>query len=123
MLYFHKSEDTHPSYIDRLLQHAAQRRELQEAADERRLKACLRADAERADAITRKVMGESFRRAFSAAVEHGMSVERAHDDKAAPLPHPSDKGRRPIISPAGEVSDKGRKWACVLPGSFETGRR
>jgi hypothetical protein len=27
-----------------------------------------------------------------------------------PTAHPSDAGRKPLPSPAGEVADKGRKW-------------
>jgi hypothetical protein len=38
-------------------------------------------------------------------------------------PHPSDAGRKPVLSPAGEVADKGRKWGGCLPGSFETGKK
>ena len=108
--------------IDRILQHAAQRRELQEAAANRRLKASLAVDADKRDQVARQIMAESFRRAFAGAVAHGMKAERPHD-KAALRPHPSDEGRRPIISPAGEVADKGRRWGGVLPGSFESGRR
>jgi hypothetical protein len=37
--------------------------------------------------------------------------------------HPSDAGRKPVLSPAGEVADKGRKWGGCLPGSFETGKK
>lgn len=109
--------------IDRILQHAAKRRELQEAADVRHLRARLQADADRRDAIARKVIGESFRRAFANAVEHGMEARRPRDDKAPLRPHPSDEGSRPIMSPAGEVADKGRKWGGIATGSFENGKR
>jgi hypothetical protein len=42
---------------------------------------------------------------------------------AYPRPHPSDAGRKLVLSPAGEVADKGRKWGGCLRGSFETGKR
>ena len=82
--------------IDRILQLASQRRALQEAADERRLKACLQVDADRADRIARQVIATASLRALGAAVRHGMKAERPHDDKAALCPHPSDAGLRPL---------------------------
>lgn len=92
--------------IDRILQHAARRRELQEAAANRRLKENLERDAKQRDAIARQVMAESFRRAFSSAVGHGFEATRPHEDKAALRPHPSDEGRRPLVS---NWPDEGRK--------------
>jgi hypothetical protein len=51
-------------------------------------------------------------------------VEQVQKSRSAyPRPHPSDAGRKPVLSPAGEVADKGRKWGGCLPGSFETGKR
>jgi hypothetical protein len=42
---------------------------------------------------------------------------------AYPRPRPSDARRKPGLSPAGEVADKGRKWGGCLRGSFEIGKR
>ena len=92
--------------IDRILQHAAQRRELHEAAANRRLKASLAVDADRRDRAARQIMAQSFRRAFSSAVAHGFEAERPHEDKSALRPHPSDEGRRPLVS---NWPDEGRK--------------
>ena len=51
-------------------------------------------------------------------------VEQLQKSRSAyPRPHPSDAGRKPVLSPAGEVADKGRKWGRCLRGSFEIGKR
>ena len=92
--------------IDRIQNLASQRRALQAAADERRLKANLARDAEQRDATARRIIGESFRRAFANAVEHGLNAERPRDDKAALRPHPSDEGRKPLVT---NWPDEGRK--------------
>ena len=110
--------------IDHILQRARQRRALQEAADERRLKERLLAEAERAEQIACEVAASVTLRALGAATAHGSKAERVRDDDKANLrPHPNAQGRKPLASPAAEVADKGRKWGGVLPGSFETGRR
>jgi hypothetical protein len=54
----------------------------------------------------------------------GGAVEHVRKARSIYLrPHPSDAGRKSVLSPAGEVADKGRKWGGCLPGSFETGKR
>jgi hypothetical protein len=112
--------------IDRIMQHAAQRRALQMAGDERRLKACLQADASRIEQHARNISATVILRALGASVAHGMTQSRSTfypADKAALRPHPSDAGLRPVSSPAGEVANKGRKWGGLVFGSFETGKR
>ena len=36
-------------------------------------------------------------------------------------PHPNDKGRKPLRSPAGPAADKGRKWGGFFPGVSKLG--
>lgn len=87
--------------LDRIINLASQRRALQEAADERRLKACLHADAQRAEQIARNVAATTTLRALGEAVEHGVAQTRATvypQDKSALRPHPSDEGRKPLMT-------------------------
>lgn len=91
--------------IDRILNLASQRRALQAAADERRLEANLERDAKQRDSIARQIMAESFRRAFAGAVEHGFDHGQANA-RAALRPHPSDEGRKPLVT---NWPDEGRK--------------
>jgi hypothetical protein len=54
----------------------------------------------------------------------GRLVEQLQKFRSAyPRPRPSDARRKPGLSPAGEVADKGRKWGGCLRGSFEIGKR
>ena len=68
--------------IDRMLQLARQRRAVQEAADERRLKERLLTEAERAVQFARDVAASVTLRALGGACASGSKAERPHEREA-----------------------------------------
>jgi hypothetical protein len=77
-----------------------------------------KAEGERLAAIEERNLKRVLGEAAVIVIQQGRRIHRV-----LPTPHPSDAGHRQLTSPAGQVSDKGRKWGGCLPGSFETGRR
>jgi hypothetical protein len=64
-----------------------------------------------------------LKQVLSGAVEQILKARSVRDLHVHLRPHPSNAGRKRLLSPAGEVADRGHKWAGCLPGSFETGKR
>lgn len=89
------------------------------------------AERDRAEKERRKAQAEIEKRyalrglsaVAEAAVEGSWLTPHRPRLDNGPRPHPNDMGRKPIVSPAGDAADKGRKWGGLLPGSFETGKR
>jgi hypothetical protein len=77
-----------------------------------------KAEGERLAAIEERYLKRVLGDAAVTGIKQGRRILRV-----LPTPHPSDARHKQLTSPAGQVSDKGRKWGGCLPGSFETGRR
>lgn len=84
--------------VDRVFALSRQRLALKAEADERRLKACLEADAKAREQRANAIAATVTLRALSSACAHGVEARRPHDDKAALRPHPNNAAARPITN-------------------------